>query len=57
MYVFPLSLNAENMTVLDVAVMTNNIPIAKVLLARGAKESPVCKLNSGVQIFILYSQI
>ncbi|XP_005111208.2 ankyrin repeat and fibronectin type-III domain-containing protein 1, partial [Aplysia californica] len=35
------SLNSENLTVLDIAVMTNNIPIAKMLLTKGAKESPV----------------
>ncbi|XP_059176927.1 ankyrin repeat and fibronectin type-III domain-containing protein 1-like isoform X2 [Physella acuta] len=35
------SLNGENLSVLDIAVMTNNIPMAKILLSRGAKESPM----------------
>ncbi|KAI8793848.1 ankyrin repeat and fibronectin type-III domain-containing protein 1 [Biomphalaria glabrata] len=35
------SLNSENLSVLDIAVMTNNIPIAKLLLSKGAKESPI----------------
>ncbi|BFZ17311.1 hypothetical protein BsWGS_20349 [Bradybaena similaris] len=43
-------LNGENMTVLDIAVMTNNIPMAKMLLSKGAKESPLfqkgdCRLH------------
>ncbi|GFN78198.1 ankyrin repeat and fibronectin type-iii domain-containing protein 1, partial [Plakobranchus ocellatus] len=35
------SLNGEDLSVLDIAVMTNNIPMAKMLLSRGAKESPI----------------
>ncbi|XP_052070242.1 ankyrin repeat and fibronectin type-III domain-containing protein 1-like isoform X3 [Mytilus californianus] len=35
------SLNAERLTPLDVAVMTNNIPMAKLLLSYGARESPM----------------
>jgi len=37
------STNGEGLTPLDVAVMTNNIPMAKMLLHRGASESPNCK--------------
>ncbi|KAK6171591.1 hypothetical protein SNE40_019746 [Patella caerulea] len=32
------SVNCENLTPLDIAVMTNNIPMAKMLLYQGAKE-------------------
>ncbi|XP_076458760.1 ankyrin repeat and fibronectin type-III domain-containing protein 1-like isoform X2 [Babylonia areolata] len=35
------SLNAENLSVLDIALMTNNIPMAKMLLLQGARESPM----------------
>ncbi|KAL5018407.1 hypothetical protein ScPMuIL_004129 [Solemya velum] len=35
------SVNDEGLTLLDVAVMTNNIPMAKMLLLHGAKESPL----------------
>ncbi|CAL1541751.1 unnamed protein product [Lymnaea stagnalis] len=35
------SLNGENLSALDIAVMTNNIPMAKLLLSKGAKESPI----------------
>ena len=31
------------LTVLDVAVMTNNCPIAKLLLRAGGRESPLCE--------------
>ncbi|XP_064611368.1 ankyrin repeat and fibronectin type-III domain-containing protein 1-like isoform X2 [Liolophura sinensis] len=34
------STNEENLTPLDVAVLTNNIPMAKTLLSYGAKENP-----------------
>ncbi|CAG5128164.1 unnamed protein product, partial [Candidula unifasciata] len=34
-------INMEGLTVLDIAVMTNNIPMAKMLLSKGARESPV----------------
>ena len=37
------SVNSEFLTPLDVAVMTNNIPMAKMLLSNGARESPLCK--------------
>lgn len=37
------SVNSEFLTPLDVAVMTNNIPMAKMLLSHGARESPLCK--------------
>ncbi|XP_032896616.1 ankyrin repeat and fibronectin type-III domain-containing protein 1-like isoform X1 [Amblyraja radiata] len=32
--------NSEGLTPLDVAIMTNNVPMAKLLLQAGAKESP-----------------
>ncbi|XP_076855664.1 ankyrin repeat and fibronectin type-III domain-containing protein 1 isoform X2 [Brachyhypopomus gauderio] len=32
--------NSEGLTPLDISVMTNNVPIAKLLLRAGAKESP-----------------
>ncbi|XP_070186846.1 ankyrin repeat and fibronectin type-III domain-containing protein 1-like isoform X2 [Littorina saxatilis] len=35
------SLNAENLSPLDIALMTNNIPMAKMLLLQGARESPM----------------
>ncbi|KAL8574570.1 hypothetical protein ACOMHN_047287 [Nucella lapillus] len=35
------SLNAENLSALDIALMTNNIPMAKMLLMQGARESPM----------------
>ncbi|KAL8610318.1 hypothetical protein ACOMHN_062050 [Nucella lapillus] len=35
------SLNAENLSVLDIALMTNNIPMARMLLMQGARESPM----------------
>lgn len=42
--IFPFdSVNSEYLTPLDVAVMTNNIPLAKMLLGHGAKENPLCK--------------
>ncbi|KAK7507583.1 hypothetical protein BaRGS_00001518, partial [Batillaria attramentaria] len=37
------SLNAENLSTLDIALMTNNIPMAKMLLLHGARESPIVK--------------
>lgn len=41
--------NSEGLTVLDIAILTNNVPIAKILLKAGAKESLHCKY-SGMQI-------
>ncbi|KAG8518298.1 Ankyrin repeat and fibronectin type-III domain-containing protein 1, partial [Galemys pyrenaicus] len=32
--------NSEGLTPLDIAIMTNNVPIAKILLKSGARESP-----------------
>ncbi|XP_069849345.1 ankyrin repeat and fibronectin type-III domain-containing protein 1 isoform X2 [Dipodomys merriami] len=32
--------NSEGLTPLDIAIMTNNVPIAKILLKTGARESP-----------------
>ncbi|XP_069124546.1 ankyrin repeat and fibronectin type-III domain-containing protein 1-like isoform X1 [Argopecten irradians] len=39
------STNSEGLTALDVAVMTNNIPMAKMLLLHGARESPLFQKN------------
>ncbi len=35
--------NSEGLTPLDVSIMTNNVPIAKLLLKAGGKESPHCE--------------
>lgn len=35
--------NSEGLTPLDIAIMTNNVPIAKLLLKAGGKESPHCE--------------
>ena len=35
--------NSEGLTPLDIAIMTNNVPIAKTLLRTGARESPHCE--------------
>lgn len=35
--------NSEGLTPLDISIMTNNVPIAKLLLKAGAKESPHCE--------------
>lgn len=35
--------NSEGLTALDIAILTNNVPIAKILMKVGAKESPHCK--------------
>lgn len=35
--------NSQGLTPLDVAIMTNNTPIAKLLLKAGGKESPHCE--------------
>lgn len=34
--------NSEGLLPLDIAVMTNNVPMARLLLRAGAKESPHC---------------
>lgn len=39
--------NSEGLLPLDIAIMTNNAPIAKALLQAGAKESPHCELVWG----------
>ena len=36
--------NEEEFTALDIAVMSNNIAMAKLLLSYGARENPRCKL-------------
>lgn len=35
--------NSEGLLPLDIAVMTNNVPMATLLLRAGAKESPHCE--------------
>lgn len=35
--------NSEGLTPLDISIMTNNVPIAKLLLKAGGKESPHCE--------------
>lgn len=35
--------NSEGLTPLDIAIMTNNVPIARILLRTGARESPHCE--------------
>ena len=37
--------NSQGLTSLDIAIMTNNTPIAKLLLKAGGKESPHCESN------------
>lgn len=39
--------NSEGLLPLDIAIMTNNAPIARALLQAGAKESPHCELGQG----------
>lgn len=39
--------NSEGLLPLDIAIMTNNAPIARALLQAGAKESPHCELVWG----------
>lgn len=39
--------NSEGLLPLDIAIMTNNSPIARALLQAGAKESPHCELGQG----------
>ena len=48
------SVNNEDLTPLDVAVMTNHVPMAKMLLARGARENPKCKFE---QLFLLKKRV
>lgn len=40
--------NSEGLLPLDIAIMTNNVPMAKLLLRAGAKESPHCELKISV---------
>ena len=35
--------NSEGLLPLDIAILTNNVPMAKILLQSGAKESPHCE--------------
>jgi len=37
--------NSQGLTPLDIAIMTNNTPIAKLLLKAGGRESPHCELE------------
>lgn len=38
--------NSEGLLPLDIAIMTNNVPMAKLLLRAGAKESPHCEYEN-----------
>lgn len=38
--------NSQGLTPLDIAIMTNNTPIAKLLLKAGGKESPHCEFTT-----------
>ena len=38
--------NSQGLTPLDIAIMTNNTPIAKLLLKAGGKESPHCEYDT-----------
>lgn len=38
--------NSQGLTPLDIAIMTNNTPIAKLLLKAGGKEGPHCECHS-----------
>lgn len=40
------TLDSRGLTPLDIAIMTNNVPIAKLLLKAGAKESPHCESST-----------
>lgn len=37
--------NSQGLTPLDIAIMTNNTPIGKLLLKAGGRESPHCELE------------
>lgn len=41
--------DSRGLTPLDIAIMTNNVPIAKLLLKAGAKESPHCESSRVLQ--------
>lgn len=43
--------NSEGLLPLDIAIMTNNVPMAKLLLRAGAKESPHCEYRSFINYF------
>ena len=45
LFCISFSVNNEDLTPLDVAVMTNHVPMAKMLLQHGARENPKCKLS------------
>ena len=44
--------NSQGLTPLDIAIMTNNTPIAKLLLKAGGKESPHCEFQC-VHMFVM----
>lgn len=47
--------NSQGLTPLDIAIMTNNTPIAKLLLKAGGKESPHCECTPTVLDYFQYS--
>ncbi len=38
-------MNSEDLTPLDIAVMSNHVPMAKMLMSHGARENPKCELT------------
>ena len=44
--------NDDEFTALDIAVMTNNMPMARLLLSCGARENPRCKLVEVLKLLI-----
>lgn len=42
--------NSQGLTPLDIAIMTNNTPIAKLLLKAGGKESPHCEYTTAATV-------
>jgi len=41
--------NSEGLLPLDIAIMTNNVPMATLLLRAGAKESPHCEYRGSTR--------
>lgn len=45
--------NPDEFTVLDIAVMTNNMPMSRLLLSHGARENPRCKFDEGLVVVVV----
>ena len=43
LFSFIFSLNNEDLTPLDIAIMSNHVPMAKMLIAHGGRENPKCE--------------